>query len=392
VFIFYNPHVDDFLAEPIHFRLLKRRALKKYGFLIDELCKVQQTVPILIDGTASGMIPESIFHRLPAFIRTMLAAIEFWIWKRINGFGSEIVRVKPARNSSPDTLLAFSYKAATGKFELRRELLSRYRIVVMHLSHYFVASGEKAKNLKLLPNVVLAGDSNPSAMPYFKTYFDWYSRPFLVLPFAVADRFSIRRPWGERESRAVATGSFHDLERETPAWKYADFMRSGFTTYHPVRKAIHDSAGSLTHWVECRVAPYREYQTGRVARFVGHFQVSQKSYFAVDIVDLYNGYKFAVIGEEHVGFPALGALEAMACGAVLIAQPDYYEGLGLIAGEHYIAYKGTIDHLVKAITQANHATSSRISAAGAKFVKDNYGRTAVFARWVDTLQRLEGGE
>ena len=64
---------------------------------------------------------------------------------------------------------------------------------------------------------------------------------------------------------------------------------------------------------------------------------------AIDIVNEYNKYKFALVGEELSGFPAIGAFEAMGCGCVLIAQKDFYCGLGLEPNINFLEYDGTIN-------------------------------------------------
>lgn len=388
--VFYNPHVDDFCAEPVHFRLLKRRALKKYGFVFDEIVKSKQLIRILIDASASGVIPSSLFSRLPYFIRKPLTEIEYSIWKKINNFGpGEVERVEPPTGPTEDLLFAFSYKAATGKFALRQKVFSYYPSVIFHLSHYFVDTSEKAKNIRSLPNAILAGDSDIRAVPYFRNWFGWYDKPFLVLPFAVQKRFQNVKPWGERDNRAVATGSFHDLTQEKPASRYSDYVSaSGETTYHPVRKAIHASREHNRQWISSNVSPYRDYQPNGFRSFARHFQVSQKGYFAINIVDLYNSFRFAVVGEELSGFPALGAFEAMACGCILLAQGKYYEGLGLKPGIHYVEYSGELKDLIKKITELQELSLSEMSAECAAFVQREYSQSAAWQKWTAIWSRF----
>jgi hypothetical protein len=386
--ILYNPHVDDFLAEPPHFRILKRRPLKKYGFFIDESLRNGQEINVLIDGTASAFIPERIFHKLPEWLRKIVTEVEYRLWCRYNNFSTLVKRVEPAKDSSNDVVLAFSYKAATGNFALRRDLLSRYQAVVFHLSHYFVSTAEKARNIQSLDNVYLAGDSDITDIPYFKGFFSWYNREFLILPFSVGSRFTIKKPFNQRLDRCVATGSFHDLSQEYPAEKYADYIKTtGEITYHPIRKAIYESAEKLSDQIDCRVSPYRQYDSkSKFTRIFKHFSVTQKKYFSIDIVDLYNNYKFAVVGEELSGFPALGAFEAMACGSVVFAQENYYKGLGVYAGKHFIAYDGTIPGLMSSFE--NNYSYNGISGLSANFVNSSLRPSHVYKRWADVLNGL----
>jgi|GEM_PF-5126422 len=388
----YNPHVDDFLAEPPHFRLLKRRALKKYGFFIpSELARVGE-VRVLVDGTSSAFIQEKYFILLPAIFRNLIASVEFALWRKINNFDHRVKRVAAPTIPVEDVLLAFSYKAATGGFLLRKALLSRHKAVVFHLSHYFVLTGEKAKNISELDNAWLAGDSDISDNSYFKNFFSWYRRDFLILSFSVAARFKELRPFNERQRRCIATGSFHDLTQEVPANKYTDYLSvAGFSTYHPVRKALYECAAEVSESIECKISPYRPIEkVSNLKRLLRHFSVAQKNYFAIDIVELYNNYQCAVIGEEYSGFPALGSFEAMACGCILIGEPGAYAGLGLIEGEHFVPHDGTIESLMKAIRQVvGRDEGARISSKGREFVEKNFRPEKVHFRWISNLDALQ---
>jgi hypothetical protein len=384
MYILYNPHVDDFIAEPIQFRILRRRALKKYGFLIDEYRSANRSIRVLIDGTTSGLIPENIFQSLPKFARHIISNIEYAIWKRLNGFGSEVTRVSAPLNPGNEVLIAFSYKAATGKFELRKATFENYKAVIFHLSHYFVDTRIKASNLKKIKNSYLAGDSDISKNDYFKKFFYWYEKPFLVLPFAVGARFVNNMPWAVRDDKVIATGSFHRLSLESPARRYADFRcETGLDTYHPVRKKIFESAENMSSYLECRISPYRNYSESAVQRWRSILCVSQKKYFSINIVDLYNKYKFAIVGEEMSGFPALGSLEAMACGCVLLGQPDFYNGLGLVPNIHYLPYDGDSFNIHTIIMTANYNDLKKISDNAVDFIALNYTNSAVHKKWID---------
>lgn len=387
--VFYNPHVDDFLAEPLQFRILRRRALKKYGFMIEEARRDGKIVKILVDGTSSGIIPERIFQCLPHLIRYGFAKLECWFWKKLNKFGSEVQAVFLQKSMVDDVLLVFSYKAATGRFDLREKNFLKFKSVVFHLSHYFVDTGEKARNISKLPNAHLAGDSDISNIDYFKRFFDWYNKPFLVLPFAVARRFSNKQPWTSRDSRVVATGSFHDLRFEQPARRYKDFIgATGSTTYHPVRKALFEKREHNT-WVNCNVNLYRDYSQSSFARLLSRFRVAQKQYFSINIVDLYNKHRYAVVGEELSGFPALGAFEAMACGCLVFAQPEYYIGLGLLPHKHFIAYDGKVESMQRIMQQLDRSDLTQMSIDVSDFVTLMFSEPKVYNMWINTLHSIQ---
>lgn len=386
--VYYNPHVDDFMAEPLQFKLLRRRPLKKYGFLINQAKALNQVIYVLVDGTVSGLIPSNIFKRLPQFIKIFISTMEFIGWKRINGLKKEVVRVSYDKDFGGDTLLAFSYKAATGDFEGRRELFQRFKVSLFHLSHYFVATKEKSDNLRTVKNLILAGDSNISNNKYFQKYFDWYTGPFLVLPFAVSSRFKSNVPWKDRHNCIIATGTFHDLACEQPSHLYSDYVgATGLTTYHPIRKAIFDARDRVKNSIDCKISQFRQYKKSFLMKFVEKFRVSQKDYFSIDIVDLYNKYQYAVVGEELSGFPALGAFEAMACGCILFAESEYYSGLNLIPGNDYIEYNNGLNGLLFKINENSLCFDSNFSASISKKIRTEFNESAVYDSW---LLKIDG--
>lgn len=383
--IVYNPHVDDFLAAPPHFGLLKRKALKKYGFLISEPIARNEKIRVLVDASISAFIPETIFGRLPFWLRKHITEREFNAWLMLNNLTEHVERVSVPNQPVDEVLLAFSYKSATGPFHLRQALFNQFNKVVFHLSHYFVSTNEKSHNLKTLQNVVLAADADISSNSYFQRFFSWYDKPFLVLPFAVGERFVNRKPWEDRLPKVIATGTFHNLTQEIPRHKYEDFIfATGSDTYHPLRKAIYQHRHTLTK-IDTRISPYRpKEKTSKLRRFVAHFWVGQKSYFAIDIVELYNNYQYAVVGEELAGFPALGAFEALACGCTLLGEPSAYRGTGLEPHVHFVPHDGTLEGLLAALD-----TAARSDPEAIKSALDTITPASVFARWHQQLHTLK---
>lgn len=384
----YNPHVDDFLGEPPHFKYVGRRPLKKYGFFIDQLVLNGEKINICIDNTISAFIPSYLFSKIPLFFRKIIVKIEFRKWLKLNNLSlKDVVLKDETEKRSSDVLLAFSYKAATGNFEERRATFEDFRYVVFHLSHYFVSTNEKANNMKSVPNALLAGDSDITENEYFKRFFSWYEKPFMVLPFSVAGRFKKIKPILDRKAMALATGSLHDLKQELPIEKYRDYMETtGADNYHPVRKMIFSERNSVLKYIDCRISYYRDYgKSNSLINFLAHFVVSQKKYFGIDIVSLYNDYRFAVVGEELSGFPALGSFEAISCGCVLIAESKYYVGLGLLPDVHFIEHSGTLDSILDAINRKGATEIEVISETGKKTIDRYFSPKSSFQTWNDVL-------
>jgi len=391
VIVFYNPHVDDFLAEPPHFRLLNRRPLKKYGYLLEGEIAAFGRASVLADATISAFIPDRYFSLLPKFIRRLITRLEMLRWVRINGFSGKIdVALNAEQFSEDQVLFAFSYKNAVGAFRKRLPQLSPFNKKIFHLSHYFIATAEKSANLRELKSLWLAGDADISGNAYFRKHFSWYDRPFLTLPFAVAARFDLRRPISERQPLCVATGTFHNLADEVPGELYRDYIGFfGFFTYHPVRKLIHDHSAELSNRIVSKISLYRGKAEGSaIRRWVRHFFVSQKAYFSIDIVELYNCYRYAIVGEEASGFPALGAFEAMGCGCVLIAQPEYYVGWEMQPGIHFAPHDGSIESIIGAIEflRSRPDSAAAIAHAGRDFVNRNFRASQAYDRFVKSIQ------
>jgi hypothetical protein len=391
--VFYNPHVDDFLAEPPHYWILKRRPLKKYGFYLAELFKQHKSLRVLVDGSASAFIPERFFAILPNFLRQMIASFEFSLWVWRNRLKGEVERVPKPSQPIHDVLMAFSYKAATGPFHLRINVFNKYQAVIFHLSHYFISTSEKAHNLSLVDNVWLAGDSDIRQNDYFNHFFYWYKKSFLVMPFAVATRFNQRRDWSIKERKCIATGTFHDLSQELPAIKYRDFINFwGVTSYHPLRKLIFEQAELLNEWITCLVSPYRSQKSSSSWwRFLKRFNVAQKKYFSINLADLYDNHQFALVGEELSGFPALGAFEAMACGCVLFADPKYYVGLQMKPDVHYLPHDSAIDSVIggiKSLFQKDPNFFDMVAKEGSKFIEENLRQGAVFSLWQRNFEEV----
>ena len=121
---------------------------------------------------------------------------------------------------------------------------------------------------------------------------------------------------------------------------------------------------------------------------LAHFRVAQKKYFSINIVDLYNQHRYAIVGEELSGFPALGAIEAMACGCVLIGQAEYYVGLGLAPWIHFVPFDGNIESIPLIIQEYDLGKMAMISEAGAGLVLCSFSPLEVHNRWLKTLDEI----
>lgn len=128
----------------------------------------------------------------------------------------------------------------------------------------------------------------------------------------------------------------------------------------------------------------------RLRKMLG-LDVVQADYFSFDIVDFYNHHRFAIVGEELSGSPAVGFFEAMACGCVVLgANSSYYDRLGLEPGVHYLAHDSTIDSIQRAIVRASSdpQASAAMAQAGQRYVQEHCTPPAVWDNFERHLAQL----
>lgn len=375
-----NPHADDFVAVPVSFRLVGRRGVCKYKYLVEEPIRRGQRLSILVDGTLSSLIDQQVFNRMPKWLRGLILRVEIYFWLRLNGLTPH-ADVHRSIDTVKDrmALYVFSYKNCVGSFDRRLAAISSFECALINLSHYFIRTSEKAGNIAKLGNAHLISEANLLQNSYFQHFFP--KAPLVsVVPFAVSNRFVVKRPLAERDAKCAATGSFHNLNEEEPRAYYRDFIDFFKTdTYHPVRKMLYRQRAELSDWLTSRISPYRELKNssksaGALLRNLLRLDVVQSEYFSFDIVEFYNQHRFAIVGEELSGAPAVGFFEAMACGCVTLGQRGaYYTGLGLEPNLHYLPHDGTIEGIEKTIEQAiaDPAHANRVSKAGIAYIASN---------------------
>jgi len=314
-------------------------------------------VQAFVCGTLSGLVPQGLFSLFPSFLRRFFLAAELWLWKKMNGLDHLDFHSKPADALVKKPLIVFSWKNCDdGAFQTRLERMRLFPRVVVNLSHYFVNTARKAAIICQIPDVILWGESDITANPYFRRFFAWYERPVMVVPFCVQDRFRPPEQEGARTRKLIATGSFHFLPDEKPRRLYDDFMRFfGATNYHYIRNDLYQSkdAEAVARVADVLCSPYRERKkiSGWLQRFVG---AGQKKYFSLNIVEAYQKYVFATVGEERSGSPGIGTFEAMACGAIPLIEPSCYVGLGMEDGRNCLTYRGDVGSLLRVLDGAPH--------------------------------------
>jgi glycosyltransferase involved in cell wall biosynthesis len=386
-----NPHADDFIAGPVSFKLAKRRALKKYSYLLSEQVTRFGYVNILIDGTLSSLFPQTVFSVFPKTLRRLILKWEIKQWLTLNALEDKVrVHWSPDTIEDKSKLYLFSYKNCTGAFDERIEMIEAFDTKIINLSHFMIRTREKGENAQRIRNVIYTSEANLSDTDFFTTYFG-YNQKVIALPFMVADRFKRNVDHSDRSDRCAATGSFHALQYEKPHHYYSDFMNFfDEDTYHPIRKSLYHQRDEIKEFIESRISPYRE----KGHKLLSRLDIGQKQYFSFDVVEFYNQYKYALIGEEIHGLAAIGSFEAMACGCTLIgSKGNFYNGLGLERGIHYVEHDGTFESIKSAITflRENPSKASEIAENGYQYANTFCNAPALWDLLIDQIEHSVDG-
>src|SRR5690349_3958349 len=259
MFTILNPHVSDFFASPLSFILLKRRPLRKYGYIFDLSVAEGKKVDILINNAFSGLIPDKIFRKMPGFMRTAWLKIELRYWLKHNGLKGKVnVHFNSKTISDRRVLLFLCYRNYLNPKKLK-ETCSQFQQVIGHLTHYYATPSGYSRAVRDIPNLTLASDADVSKNNFFRHFFPWYKREMIIIPFAVYDRFKVQQPFEERKSKAVATGTFHMLELDANEGHLTDLKEyAKANTVHPLRRLIYENKEKFAKYVDCYCYPFFE--------------------------------------------------------------------------------------------------------------------------------------
>lgn len=327
-----NPHIIDFVAEPVFFKWIKRRPLKKYGYLLTEPIKKYGHVKVLVDSGTSGFVPMNIYVKLPYFLRVMFSKIEIGLWKKRNNFGKEVsVFYTPKKIQDKKAIIFFNYKQYKNPTILAKTC-GKFQFSIAHLSHYHNATTAQSNALEAISNIHLAADVDIVDNSYFKKYFNWYKKSIFILPFSIEERFKETTTWENRTDKILSVGTFHYFEEDYLEGRNNDlkefYETSKAKALHPLRRDIFERKDQFINEIDCMNSPYKE--TSSKKSFWKMFLPSnlfagQKKYFSFNIVDKFNEHKFVIVGEELItGLPGIGTFEALACGCIVIGDKSAY--------------------------------------------------------------------
>lgn len=378
-----NPHRDDFIWEPIYFRFLKRRALKKYNYISDLFIEKKE-IKLVANDMCSGVVPQRILSMFPAFLRRAIIQNEIRKWIKINELpeGTKVEWLDDKLDIKPDDKL-FLFQLSNLKYvKSLAGILKKFNRVFVHLSHYYLNAPTVSHTFKDLQNVSLVGDSDLSNHPFFLKYFSWYKSPFILSPFYIQDRFKNNIPHGERLHKIISTGTFHPVE-EYPALKYLveDWQAD---SCHVNRRSIYENQNNNAATFTCMNSPWQQNDGSWWVKWINARKVAQKKYFNLDIVAEYNKHQFALIGEEVCGFPGIGTFEAMACGCVAFINPNTVVGI-LDNNNCYIPFAEKISDMDLSAINISESELIEKSNAAATFINENLRKDICNKRFEKTF-------
>ena len=356
--VFHNPQDSIWYKQKFKFPF-KRIGTEKYGYLLDFYINRDNIVYVFLDNL-------NFYQKKHRYFRAFLTLCNFYFWicyNRMNPFKFKILNACELKTE--DFLFFFAYGNLDEKWmdgsrkHVLLDVLKNLRCQkVVHLTHFY----SNAMNIseacaEVGIDLFVAENNLYKNSKFFQKAFSWYDRNVYCLPFFGQSRFVSFKPFEDRLNLAIASGTLtlgvDDLE-------YLSFFNS--SEVHPMRRIIYEKRDELLGVLDCNISPIMERR--------GDF--SQKNYFGVNIVDLFNKYRMFVVPEEQCGLPGISFVEGMLCGSVFIGIEDaMYRDLNLIDGLNYIAYDGSLDDLVSKIKyyQNDYELLERISKNGLKWAQ-----------------------
>jgi len=381
--VLYNPHRIWFF-KPVRVYFEGKRAIGKYDYIFNFIYNTNEKIYVLIDKKFKS----NSFKTL-RFLNTY--KLEFKLWCLLNKLDyKKFIFINSLSSfNSNDSFFAFYHgNFNVNNIEIEKDLKEAKLKKIIHMSHYAYNVKIGSESLKNSNIDLLLYESNLNQIKFFKEYFSWFKGECQILPFIPSNRFKVLKPFKLRKNICLASGSIVEVN---------DIYFSLFfnTKYlQPFRKVIYEKCSSIKNYIYSIIDPmsnetvkYNIFQIllydlrsiliilkknlGIKVRNCSH----DRSYYKLNIVDLFNDYKFSLIPEEIIGTPGISFVESMSCGNLYFGVKDhFYEDVGLISGVHYVSYDGSLEDLVTKIKyfQANLEEAEEIAMSGLNFVKKNF--------------------
>ncbi len=389
--IFINLHGNEFLVKTLNKIIFGQSVAVKHRYLLDYLLE-REDVEVCTYINRRGL---SLSYTTRNPLLQSFRFLEHRITMRKNGIsGGKITVLRKESDIRPDDIvIAYSYY---GPCQLDfKELPDATRVICQ--IHFGTQHSEVERKFKPVAMYNESDLRKYSGM--WRRDLPWFKGKFFTIPFVFEPRFERIRPFAERLQKAVSVGTI------TYMYNITDFY--GDPCAQPARRNCRDLAKERSELIDSFNFDYLENkqtdkkrQSGNpVMKIIQRLNAKitgghQKQYYSFNMVDKLNSYKIAVVGEEIMGIPGIGFVEAMACGCAYIGQTTgYYEDYGMIEGEHYIGYDGTKKDLEQKIEywmrSENQDRLEQIADSGFNFVRTRFNKDVVARSLLDNLLSLK---
>lgn len=389
--VIYRPHDNIWFKNPVRNILKKQLLPNKYApfldYLLDSKHKIYFTTKLYVDGG------------LKNFIKAALEPLELFLWCILNGVSIRRVKFVFTKTAlaDKDVLMLMHYGTFTHEnsetaeqgTKLAEYLSSLTIFKLVHMTHYAYNSAIGAKNLKIFkPDLLVAENNLASNSEYYKKYFSKIPVNFYQLPYVPASRFIANLPFGERINKIVVSGSITFRMKDE---NFKNFFK--IDELQPLRRIIYENSHKYPNKIDSLISDVTASYAAAQSQVQGGFIVErlrnlllfkhpQMSYYKQDIVVAYNSHKMFSVPEEVCNLPAIGFVEGMACGCAFFGLDDpMYRDIGMIPGEHYVAYDGSLEGLMEAVSyyQINSEKLENIAENGHSFVIEKLNANKIYS-------------
>jgi hypothetical protein len=364
-----NPHRSDFIFESVAYTKIGRKSLKKYGYL-SKYFEEKDTTFLCLNS--------SLYYHLKKFnlqfLDKFFLNIELNLFKKSNKIKHEIITGTDNLNKY-DLVFCFGFSIRDLSSKHIKYLSLNSNKFIIHLSHYHVFS-KKLSEWSEISNIIFCADSDIRNNFMF-TYFVQKPIPFFILSFTINQRFKKINNFENRENKVISTGTFHEFEKYLTIREIKQNPISGifgFLTLHTERRIISKFKDKLPNLVSLNSSM----ETVQIFNLIKKSnKVNQTTYFAQDIVSLYNEYKFVFVGEDIPGLPGIGIFEAVACGCIPIINRSCYIGTPFEKQDISIDYHNinellSIFNNLKNFKYINHVNLEKLREDVINFYSDDY--------------------
>lgn len=407
----YNP--QTVLGDTLLYKLLgksKARGNIKYDFILDFLFQEEIKSAIVVDGTASSLTAGSsamAFLSNNFWLMRIISFFEIYIWCFINNISPLKVKIifdHKKLNSSEDVLFGFAFLTETFSSKKMTERSSFKHFSgkkMLHASHIFSKTRKIAENVKNCGVTLMVSESDLKKSSFFNNFFPFIDKIY-VLPFALRSRYVKKKDFYSRKNKCMAIGKSLKLCENIDNcpedfYEYANFFQTNLL--QPMRQLIYEQKRELENYLESYISVQEPADNKLPKKKDSFFKKiynlcspiffrKKDKYYNFDIIEAYNDYRMFICPEEKVDVPSINFIEGMACGCAYIGiDHSMYKDIGMIDGQNYIAYDGTLEGMKSKIDYyKNHPEKlAQIAQSGFEFVRDNFSKEKIVKNFLNNI-------